>query len=112
MYRHGDVYLIPAEQAKTINPQFRIQEVVEDKDGKHILAYGEASGHYHAVTGANIVAESGGLVLEIGEEGGVLQHLGYPGHKEHADISLPPGKYVPVQQHEYDIVQGWRQVVD
>lgn len=109
--RQGDVYLVPERLAQQINERFRIRAVATDPDGRHILAYGEVSGHYHAINGASVVEASGGLVLDVGE-GAELTHLGYEGPREHDRIQVLPGRYVPVQQHEYDIVQGWRAVVD
>lgn len=112
IYRHGDVALIPVALAGQIENQHRIKAVEKDKDGRHILAFGESSGHYHAVEGGSIVEASGGLVLEVPSEGATIKHLGYDGALEHEDVQLPGGKYVPVQQHEFDMEQGWSAALD
>lgn len=111
IYRHGDVALIPVALAAKINLKHRIKAVEKDSEGRMILAFGESSGHYHAVEGASIVEASGGLVLEV-SEGATIKHLGYTGELEHTDIAVPPGSYVPVQQHEFDLENGWQAAMD
>ena len=88
MYRHGDVFLAPAD---AIPP--------ESKRLPHCtLAEGEATGHCHRIRETN-VAE----LFEHGSER-FLRVLG-PGatliHPEHAEISLPAGTYRVWLQREY-----------
>jgi hypothetical protein len=114
LIRQGDVYMLPEALAQKlgIEDRNRITNQAKDAQGRDIMAYGEATGHYHAVEGANLLMESGGLIVDVPEGGATLKHLGYDGHREHYDIPLAPGRYIPIQQHEWDIVAGWRQVVD
>jgi hypothetical protein len=92
MYRQGDVLLrevkaIPAE-LKRQKPKDRI-----------VLAYGEVTGHAHAIHDLDnvevYVGEGGELYLEVKSEGCTLRH------EEHGAIAVPPGKYERVVQREY-----------
>lgn len=112
LYRHGDVALIPVKYENEVASTHRIQSV-RKRAGRLVLAYGEGSGHFHAVEGMNAVQQSGGLVLEVPEgQTGTIKHLGYNGPREHEDIEVPAGLYIPVQQHEFDIIEGWQAALD
>lgn len=96
MYRQGDVLLrrvdaIPAAAAaeKTDN-------------GRVVLAYGEVTGHAHAIAESEAQSFSmpaaAGVVqrfLAVASSGATLRH------EEHSAIELPPGIYEIVQQREY-----------
>jgi hypothetical protein len=102
IYRHGDVIVrrinteIPEEAESWRDP----------KDGRMILAYGEVTGHAHAVSGdADLLEVPVELVergiaeiekyLRVNDGGAVITH------EEHATINLPPGVYAVVRQREY-----------
>jgi hypothetical protein len=90
MYRQGDVLLVAAdclpEGAEEIEPGERI-----------VLAYGEVTGHAHAVATLNALMYAVGETryLQVSEEGAELVH------EEHATIALQPGVYRIVHQREY-----------
>jgi hypothetical protein len=95
MYRQGDVGItqvaaLPAN-AKPVENQGRI-----------VLAYGEVTGHAHALAVEDAqefsFADAGGIVrrfLKVFDKGATVRH------EEHADIPLPPGFYEITQQREY-----------
>lgn len=102
MYRHGDVIIrridtdIPAEAKPVRDPQ----------DGRMILAYGEVTGHAHAVMGDADLLEIPAEItertiadvekwLQVNDGGAQVVH------EEHATIELPPGRYAIVRQREY-----------
>lgn len=95
MYRQGDVLVrAVAEIPGSASP-------VENTD-RIVLAYGEVTGHAHAVLVDDArefsLDDAGGMVrrfLEVFERGATLKH------EEHAPIPLPPGLYEIVQQREY-----------
>ena len=94
MARQGDVLI---RQVKSIpsNAQPR-----EWKD-RIVLAYGEVTGHAHAIDVAEAVeftmADAAGVVsrfLKVASEATIR-------HEEHAAVVLPDGLYEIVQQREY-----------
>ncbi len=91
MYRQGDVLLMQIEEMPK-----SAEESVADGD-RIVLAYGEVTGHAHAVatTHAKIFADRDTRFLHVGENGASLVH------EEHATIALEPGVYRIVHQREY-----------
>lgn len=93
MYRQGDILLIPAaELPRKLKKQPR-------DDGRVVLAYGEVTGHAHAIKdrGADLYGEDvGERFLQVLTEGGVDLM-----HEEHATITIPPGLYEVRRQREY-----------
>ena len=102
MIRQGDVLVrqvdaIPAGAKK----------VAKDK-GRVILAYGEVTGHVHAIWNRAVMFRDDGLgqtFLRV-EEGGTTVV-----HEEHAPVDLPAGNYEVVIQREYT-PEGLRNVAD
>lgn len=101
IYRQGDVLLrevrsIPKD-AKHKQPKERI-----------VLAYGEVTGHAHAIHDLEnvdvFIGANGEMYL------GVKRDVALE-HEEHATITLPPGNYERVLQREYE-PQGFRNVAD
>ena len=71
-------------------------------EGRIVLAYGEVTGHAHALSVADAqeftMADARGIVrrfLQVLDGGATLRH------EEHAPIVMPPGVYEIVQQREY-----------
>jgi hypothetical protein len=80
----------------------RIQSIPSDAkptqrdNGRVILAYGEVTGHAHAILEPTTVKLAKGIAeyLDAPEGATIL-------HEEHDTILLPPGKYQIVHQREY-----------
>ena len=101
-FRQGDVFLLPVEKQEVTGEQ----EV--KRDGKRVvLAYGEVTGHAHAIhnPGATLYAVNENLRILRIEEKATLQH------EEHGPIQLPSGDYQVIQQRE-NTPLGWRVVSD
>jgi len=89
-YRQGDILLVPIPDAPD-GP-----EVARD-NGRIILAYGETTGHAHAIddTEARLIEiETGERFLEILRASDLV-------HEEHDTVTLPPGTYEVRRQREY-----------
>lgn len=93
-FRQGDVLItrvdaIPAGLA--VRPR---------DNGRVILAYGEVTGHAHAIADSDVAAiydsteGDGSFFLRIGSATGLV-------HEEHSRIDLAPGDYKVTQQREY-----------
>ena len=89
-YRQGDVFLIRDDEARGG------EEIPRDK-GRIVLAYGEVTGHAHAIRNPNVcrLRNEGHTVLVVEEVSALLEH------EEHAAIELPPGRYRVQIQQEY-----------
>ena len=92
LYRQGDVLIAAIEKIPA-----GLKPVPKDA-GRTILAYGEVTGHAHAVEGdveflAADVAEMQDRFLRVLSEARVV-------HEEHATITLPPGLYDVRRQRE------------
>lgn len=94
LYRQGDVLI-----AETTEIPDGLKLVPKD-DGRVILAYGEVTGHAHAVQGeaelffADDITELEERFMRIEQEVQVV-------HEEHDTIVLPPGNYRVQRQREY-----------
>jgi hypothetical protein len=94
-YRQGDVLLIAVAAIPG-----RAVPVPRDQ-GEVVLAYGEVTGHRHAIAGphAELLAlpdqEIERRFLRIVGDKALLRH------EEHDTITLPPGTYQVVRQREY-----------
>lgn len=100
-YRQGDVLLVKVDLDAL--PQGAVQQ---DVDGRIVLAYGEVTGHAHAIdaTLASMYQWKGDRLLEA-KVGARLVH------EEHNPIDLEPGYYRVVQQREYE-PGSYRTVID
>jgi hypothetical protein len=105
MIRQGDVLLVPVGEV----PQAARR--VARSGGRVVLAWGEVTGHAHAIS-------AGGATLL---EQGTQRYLRVTrpvvlAHEEHAAIGIAPGAYRVVIQREYvpaeSPAQAWRRVVD
>jgi hypothetical protein len=94
-YRQGDVLV----EAVDFHPSHvsASRKVVAANDGRLILAYGEESGHAHAVLddNASLVELNGTLYLVVDEPGATITH------EEHPAIELPTGEYKVTRQRQY-----------
>lgn len=99
-YRQGDVLL---QKMDTLPAG---AEPVEF-DNRVVLAYGEVTGHCHALSTAtaSMYTYRGERLIEV-KEGALLRH------EEHATITLPQGVYKVIQQREYVPEAPPRDVLD
>ncbi len=99
MFRQGDILIVPISEL----PE-GVTKVEKDK-GRDILAYGEVTGHAHAVENSSVselfidldsndVDEMRDRFLKITEETAVI-------HEEHDQIPLGAGLYLIKRQLEY-----------
>lgn len=90
MYRQGDVLLIPTNQ----KPE---GDRVPLDNNRVVLAYGEATGHAHAIRSkyARLFAVAVGVQLLELRRKVTLRH------EEHAPVNLPAGNYLVRRQREY-----------
>ena len=108
MYRQGDVLIEPLDEV------LGDTEAVPLDAGRVVLAYGEATGHAHAIAGPDV-----GFVAHMRAKGAADGSVTYLDiarpvalrHEEHAPITLPKGKYRVVRQREWDDEQE-RRVAD
>ena len=103
--RQGDVLVLGVEAIPD-----DAKPVTRDR-GRVVLAYGEVTGHAHAI------AARDATLLEL--DGERYLRVTAPvtlDHEEHATIELPPGSFRVVIQREYVPSelpeQAWRRVVD
>lgn len=92
MYRQGDVLIIPVDSVPSNT------ETVPRDQGRIVLAYGEVTGHAHAIVApyAALVAKGAERFLTVkGTKAAFLRH------EEHREIRLPPGNYQIIRQREY-----------
>ena len=108
MFRHGDVQIIPMAE----KPEGELQAVQRD-NGRAILAYGEVTGHAHAIEEDNVFLwktkganDNDELFLEIRERPVCLRH------EEHKTITLKAGWYRRGIKRQYDENHGWNNVQD
>jgi len=82
------------------------REKEKARNGRLVLAEGEATGHAHAVKAIGVVlwAYATARILAVQREA-ILQH------EEHSDIAVPPGNYEIIGQREYR-PEGIRRVLD
>lgn len=103
MYRQDDVLLIAVGHIDNTAPQKR------DDRGRIVLAYGELTGHAHAIHDVEATLYGTDLenrFLEVLAQGGVALS-----HEEHAPILLPHGAYRVVRQREWT-PEGQRWIAD
>ncbi len=100
LYRQGDVLFKRIAAVPTNGAQ--------KKRDNGVIAYGEVTGHTHAVAdleAAEVLEIGEGLYVRVGEDGVSIQH------QEHGPIELPAGDYEITIQREYT-PEAIRSVVD
>ena len=87
MYRQGDVLITPCA----------IPSGLRHKEGRCILAEGEATGHAHVAIGDGVemYEDDKGVLWLSAPHGGEIVH------EEHDKIDLAPGSYRITHQREY-----------
>jgi len=99
MYRQGDVYIIPVTEDNA--PELEKDTVPRDR-GRVVLAYGEATGHAHAIH--NPTAQYFPIVGKPKEDDDRLLKIVQTSdlvHEEHSTVAIPPGLYIVRRQREY-----------
>ncbi|HKS27108.1 MAG TPA: hypothetical protein VJS44_04785 [Pyrinomonadaceae bacterium] len=92
-FRQGDVLI---ERVRS-NVRSKPHKVVPRDNGRVILAYGEVTGHAHAIADAGVEQ----FELETGERFIVTERGVSLSHEEHATIQIPGGTYRVTRQREY-----------
>jgi hypothetical protein len=98
LLRQGDVLLLPLAKV----PKAATRRT--PADGRYILAYGEATGHHHA-----IAARPGVTLLDVPRDGAVEAKtfltvedaVASLTHQEHATLAVPTGTYRVIVQKQY-----------
>jgi hypothetical protein len=106
MYRQGDVLIEAIPEAAT--------PVARDA-GRIILAYGEVTGHAHAIE----APEAEATLLSVSENERFLRLVADVDlvHEEHATVHLPAGDYAVIRQRVWtdadaDAEEQWRYAYD
>lgn len=89
-YRQGDVFL----RKLSVIPKGAEKQ---KRDGRIVLAYGEVTGHAHAIHEVDVDV----YALKTGERYLLVGDLSRLVHEEHDTIELEPGIYEVIQQREY-----------
>jgi archaeosine-15-forming tRNA-guanine transglycosylase len=98
--RHGDVAVLWADE---------LPAGATRVGGPIVLAYGEATGHAHRVTGGNVSLWDVGTQRYMMVEGG----LATLDHEEHGPVTIQPGTYRVVIQQAWDpFTEQGRRVAD
>lgn len=118
-FRQGDVFI---EKVDGLPQDTKLKEAPRDSKGRIVLAFGEVTGHAHAIheTGVVALAEPRSIVDNLGDgfdlRDGVL-YLQVPKggatvvHEEHGQVKLDEGIYRVQRQREHS-PQGDRAVWD
>jgi hypothetical protein len=94
MFRQGDVLIVPiAKLPAGLKP-------VEREHGRLVLAYGEVTGHAHAIWDKRAAlfrdSKLAAIFMHVSGDGPVALD-----HQEHDTIHIPPGDYQIIRQREY-----------
>lgn len=93
--RQGDVALIPRGPLSAAEQQCAVP--VPRDAGRVVLAYGEVTGHAHAIHEAGVQQ----VALSDGTRAIVVDRLSALVHEEHATLGVTPGTYQVLRQREY-----------
>ena len=91
IYRQGDVLIQKVDMKVP-----KTAKQLEQDNGRVILAYGEVTGHAHAIDGrlAERYQWKDDVLLDVKEQTQLR-------HEEHSAITLEPGVYKVTRQREY-----------
>ena len=95
IYRQGDVLIMRVDADQ---PEYRERTAEARDEGRIVLAYGEVTGHAHAISDEHATLwrlPGDDRMLTVAGADVALRH------EEHATISIPPGAYVVRRQREY-----------
>lgn len=103
IYRQGDVLVVRLDSEPAVGPR------VERDAGRIVLAYGEVTGHAHAIKAKSAtlyelpVDKSRGAddVWLAAQRFLIVKRAVDLSHEEHATIHIPPGHYKVIRQREY-----------
>lgn len=102
----GDVFIEEISNAPKANGKAE-KKAVAPENGKFVLAYGEATGHLHAVEaipGVALYDMGDGSRMLVNETDGTIALT----HQEHATQHFAPGAYKVTIQREYDPAENRR----
>lgn len=97
MYRQGDILIVAVDEAVVTEAEAKpeIQHAVR-QHGKLILAYGESTGHAHAIGDPRVD------MLDFHDSRYLRSTTAFTlVHEEHAPIQIPAGTYRVIRQREY-----------
>jgi hypothetical protein len=106
IYRHGDVLLRQVEKPKEL-------KIDGEQKDTHVVAYGEATGHHHRLTGVDgsTINALKGFDERVYLE--VVGGLATLSHEEHHTLNIEPGFYEITIEQEYDYFEkATRNVLD
>ena len=95
IYRQGDVLIMRVDESPD---DFGKRTAVPRYEGRVVLAYGEVTGHAHAI------ADEHATLWRLPDDDRLLTVDGADvalRHEDHATIVIPPGTYVVRRQREY-----------
>lgn len=109
MIRQGDVMVFAIDalpdNLKPVPRDYSAVGPTPLPQGRVVLAYGEVTGHAHAIADPDVMLLEGeGLnarFLQVLNDGGATL-----AHEEHSAIFLPAGTYRVVRQREHDLASG------
>lgn len=108
MIQQGDVLFIPIPY-NTVPKQTK---PVDPKNGRLVIAEGEATGHAHAILAANAGKEQSRLLITDDDKQMFLVNNASVDvfHEEHDIVTIPPGTWAikGVQEYDYDKEQARR----
>lgn len=106
LYRHGDVLMRRVEKPS------QLQTDKEQQD-THVVAYGEATGHHHRLTGVDGAAINALRGFDKRTYVEIVGGLATLSHEEHSALSIEPGFYEITIEQEYSYFErAARRVVD
>lgn len=91
--RQGDVFIISCDEIDK-----DAEELPRDEQKRIVLAYGEVTGHAHAIKEDNVrwyrSPANSAVFLHVIETVNLV-------HEEHTKVKIPPGNYRVIRQREY-----------
>lgn len=107
MYRQGDILIVPASNDEVSKAAQDGHQIAHERE-RLILAYGESTGHTHAILEAPIEM----FEVDNGKIAGQFIRAAVPFavvHEEHAPLKLPVGNFRIIRQREYTPATQGRQ---
>ena len=97
LIRQGDILLKKVDEIKG-------KKIAENEK---VLALGEVTGHSHILRGkgTKFFQEQEQIFIDVPQEAELV-------HQEHGNHLIQKGKYMLIQQREFDLIEGIRQVMD